>query len=428
MFKVPLAALASPLHNPEAVKSVINEYLSILKGLEPEFRVSWDESIITDVGGVKDFVKNVVKSVSDVPAVMAAVLTGGSEELIVELIGYLGPEYPVAVVPHKSMNSMAAAIEGLSRLRAEGFRSAYLIPLRKSAVGELKSFLRASAVKHRLRGFKLLCVGEPSPWLVHSSISGESLSLDLGVITVRVGLNEVLREFNSIGMDDIKGLISRFETVEREGIELGGLRRSLRLYVALKKVLTSRGGDALTIRCFDLITHGLTACLPLSMLNDEGIIAGCEGDVPAAITMAVLSMVSGKPSFMGNIAWVNESEGTILLTHCTAPTKPFKSFRLRTHYETGKGVAVEASPREGCEVTIARLDGRFKVLRAASGVIINSSPVIIEGCRTQLLIKVGNPSLVINEAVGNHYAVTQGNWVGELRVLANLIGYRFEGF
>lgn len=43
-----------------------------------------------------------------------------------------------------------------------------------------------------------------------------------------------------------------------------------------------------------------TGCLALSALLDEGIVAGCEGDLPAALTMSWMQAVTGQASFMAN--------------------------------------------------------------------------------------------------------------------------------
>ena len=55
----------------------------------------------------------------------------------------------------------------------------------------------------------------------------------------------------------------------------------------LREVAAEHHLDAVTVRCFDLVTSAYTSgCLALSALNDRGVVAGCEGDVAA--TMALL--------------------------------------------------------------------------------------------------------------------------------------------
>ena len=56
--------------------------------------------------------------------------------------------------------------------------------------------------------------------------------------------------------------------------------------VALRAVFARHDLHACTLRCFDLVTRlRTTGCYALSRLNDQGLIAGCEGDVPSTLTM-----------------------------------------------------------------------------------------------------------------------------------------------
>jgi len=421
--EIPLAAVASPLHRESAVREVVEEIAETLnRECGPRFKIVWDGRVVTDACGAREFAERVAKA--SPPAAVVAVATGGSESLIVEIAGLLGTGYPILVAAHKRMNSLAAAVEAYSRLRAEGFRAVDVVLTGTASGSGALPTLRAAAARNALKGMKLLILGGYSEWLVHSAVSGESLMLDMGVIAERVPLDELLKTFESVGCDDVAHLLKRFEGVERVGVSEEALVRALRLYVALKKLLNARKADAVTVRCFDLLPHGLTACLPLSMLNDEGIVAACEGDVPAALTMALLKEVSGEPAFMGNVAWVSSVDGTALLTHCTAPTKPFLGgFRLRTHYESGVGVAVEALPAGGEEVTIARLDGRLKTIVAGVGEVVNRGPITGEACRTQILVRLERPLTLIKAGVGNHYALVRGSWLEELKRFARMTGY-----
>ena len=51
--------------------------------------------------------------------------------------------------------------------------------------------------------------------------------------------------------------------------------------------------------CFDLEAvrkMGWTPCISLTLLNQRGLPAACEGDLQALFSMYVLSKLSGKPA------------------------------------------------------------------------------------------------------------------------------------
>ncbi len=427
--KAVFVPVASPLHDREAVSAVLREYVRVLEGItEPYGALGADglPEVLTDVRSVEHVMDELLRE--GLSALVIGVMTGGSEELVLELVGRVGKGFPVALLAHRTQNSLAASVEALSRLRAEGFRGVKLLLLREGVRDEVSAFVRAARAREALNRLRLLVIGEPSPWLVHSSVGWEHFAESLGVSVVKVGLDEVVGRYSSIPYEAVKPLLKRFEGVKAVGVNGEDLVKALRMYVALKGLLKEFGAGALTIRCFDLLKHGVTACLALSMLNDEGFVAGCEGDVPATLSMTLLSTISGSPAFMGNVAWVDEGEGTALIAHCTAPTRLGVRYVLRTHFESGLSVAIEAYPRRGEVVTVARLDGRSRTLRVGVGKVLNDAPITSNACRTQLLVRLRDPGKLVREPIGNHYAVVPGDWVKALKHFADFTGFKLDEF
>ncbi len=114
------------------------------------------------------------------------------------------------------------------------------------------------------------------------------------------------------------------------------------IYRRLKALAESRRLDALTLRCFDLVTGlGATGCYALSRLADEGLDSGCEGDIPSIIGLCWLKALSGRPAWMANPSDVEMGEKCrILLAHCTVPRTMLDSYGVRSHFESGLGVAI----------------------------------------------------------------------------------------
>lgn len=61
--------------------------------------------------------------------------------------------------------------------------------------------------------------------------------------------------------------------------------------------------NAMTINCFaDLEARRfIPPCIALARLMDQGVPAGCEGDLNTLLTMMLFAFTSGEPSIMGNI-------------------------------------------------------------------------------------------------------------------------------
>jgi L-fucose isomerase-like protein len=113
---------------------------------------------------------------------------------------------------------------------------------------------------------------------------------------------------------------------------------ALKIYSGFKAIVNKYKLDGITVRCFDLLEiYKNTGCLGLSLLNNEGIVAGCEGDIPALISMVILHYLTDEPVFMANPASINIDKNEVILTHCTLPLNMPDKFYLKTHFESGFG-------------------------------------------------------------------------------------------
>ena len=81
-----------------------------------------------------------------------------------------------------------------------------------------------------------------------------------------------------------------------------------RLYLALRDLARERHWDALTVKCqYELSQeYGIIACVPLSLLGDEGLPCGCEGDVLTSVTMLMLRYLSGGTVTYGDLLDLHE--------------------------------------------------------------------------------------------------------------------------
>ncbi len=409
--KIRLVPVASPLHEPEATNFVLNKYVEALQG-----HVDSVESLITSTDEVAEL------EISSNDLAVVPVLTGGSEQLIMELARKAGH---TLILAHTTMNSLPAAVEAYSALRLTPFPATLIAEWPPG--NEVITALKAWRAFTEVRGAGVSLVGEPSHWLVYSAGKNveDSIREIFGVSVSYVPLEEIYEEYRGLAntpegfVDLLKGILSK---AERSDVPEDEVAKALRLYFALKNVLSRKGVKAFTIRCFDIITDlKTTACLPLALLNSEGWVAGCEGDLPTLVTMMVAKAISGKPAFMANLAWIEGEE--IMFAHCTIALSLTKSFELRTHFESGIGVGVAGILDEGSAVTIVKIDPLTRSLRVVEGTIVSGFPLSPHHCRTQIKVRVG-PSAknFIEDPLGNHYVIVPGRLSKEMRYLAEYAG------
>jgi L-fucose isomerase-like protein len=179
------------------------------------------------------------------------------------------------------------------------------------------------------------------------------------------------------------------------------------IYDALKTIVERHQLQGLTLRCFDLLTAVRnTGCMALARLNAEGIVAGCESDIPAMLSMKIAQALIGVSGFQANPANIDPETGEMLFAHCTIPLNMVERYEFDTHFESGIGVGIRGYMKEG-PVTIFKVSGDLSRSFVAEGELLRcqAKPDL---CRTQLVIRLANPkqaSYFLTNPIGNHHIV-----------------------
>lgn len=269
-------------------------------------------------------------------------------------------------------------------------------------------------VKNKISGMKLGVIGNPSDWLIASHANHDIIKEKLGVELVDIPLKELS---NLIEPQRQTSLPDEFN-FKSININSGDIKNAIRVYHALKELICDRGLDGGTIRCFDLIgLHKTTACLAVAKLNAEGKTFGCEGDVPALISMVLLKTVSSRPVFMANPSKIDINKNEILLAHCTLPLDMADDVQLDTHFETGLGVGVQGKIRLGTG-TLFKISGsldRYFI----SDVDIIKNTTDPDHCRTQVLVRLKKGvDYFLKDPIGNHHILCNG---GHAKILSSFL-------
>ncbi len=104
-----------------------------------------------------------------------------------------------------------------------------------------------------------------------------------------------------------------------DGVPEKAFDNLVRLGVTLDQVADEARLDAMAIRCWTEIQlqMGISPCVAMGMLNDEGLAAACEVDLGNAVTMKALNLASYQP--VGLLDWNNnygEEDDKCILFHC----------------------------------------------------------------------------------------------------------------
>ena len=387
-MNIAIYTLTSELHNEEAVRLATKEFLATIT-----LPYSFYDADYTTYG---QHALNLIY-----------VRTGGTEGVFLREFQELKAKCtaPFYLLTSGKSNSLAASMEILSYLRQQGVAGEIIHGTAEYINRRIDVLLQVNSVRQRLRGMRLGIIGKPSDWLISSVYDKQTVRQVLGIELVDIPISEVENAYNE------HTNVSQPEPTGNEQVDhsLGGAQR---IYEALKTVTERHRLGGFTLRCFDLlgILHN-TGCLGLAKLNAEGFIAGCEGDVPAMLSMAVTRALTGVSGFQANPARINPETGEILFAHCTIPLNMCERYEFDTHFESGIGVGIRGYMANG-PVTIFKISGDLKRSFVAEGELLRSQAEN-NMCRTQQVIRLDDKTQTayfLNNPIGNHHIILPGHW------------------
>ncbi|MBR6320249.1 MAG: hypothetical protein IKR50_07410 [Prevotella sp.] len=387
MNNIAIYTLTSELHNAQAVDAETTSFLASLQ-LDYDFK----GSNFDDYGSH--------------PLSLIYVRTGGTEGIFKPLLPALHRKsrQPFCLLTSGKSNSLAASMEILSFLRQNNLVGEIIHGSATYMASRIALLAGAETARRQLVGCRLGVVGEPSDWLISSQADYAAVRRRLGIELVDIPMSELLRTIAATPE------VAPVETSAPDAVRTS-LPGAYRIYGALKSLVGRHRLQGFTLRCFDLLTTTQnTGCMALARLNAEGYVAGCEGDVPAMLSMAVIRAITGLSGFQANPATVNPETGEILFAHCTIPLNMVQRYDLDTHFESGIGVGIRGYMEEG-PVTLFKVSGDLSRCFIAEGTLV-SSQALPGLCRTQQVIQLAEScqaSYFLTNPIGNHHIIVPGH-------------------
>lgn len=396
-MNIALYTLTSPLHDEAAVNAVSGAFISEIEdslGIRFDFRGN-------DFSGYGE---------SDLDIIF--VRTGGTEGLFKEIFPTLDGN--ILLLTSGKSNSLAASLEIMSYLNQQGCKGEILHGSVSYISERINVLAKVSEARKSLNGKNLGIIGEPSDWLISSNADKKAVKEKLGINLLDINIQELVEETGKVETypHEVQTIRKELEENASEAVRKYA-EGALKIYVALKNIVTRYNLSGLTLRCFDLLDSvGNTGCLALAMLNSEGIPSGCEGDVPALLTMTIGQALTGRCGFQANPSRIDPQTGELLLAHCTIPFNMVLNRSFNTHFESGIGVAVHGEMPVG-DATIFKVSGDLGRSFCAEADLL-SNQYENNLCRTQINLRLKeNPQETCTEyflknPVGNHHIVFSG--------------------
>lgn len=358
----------------------------------------------------------------DAPFTVIFVESGGSEVKFVDLFDKL--DDPIHLISNGKNNSLPAALEIKTYIN-QHHKNCLLMTGSEEAIAEsIRKTITVLSGLYNIKDTNLGVIGKPSDWLIASTVDYALVKEKYGVNLIDIPMKELEIEVAK----KIIGEVPHLDQFEKKFKNKETLDDALYFYSALKRIVERYHLSGLTLRCFDLLKpYQNTACLAFGLLNEEGITAACEGDVPSLLTMYLIKSLTGMPSFQTNPSRINLEENTILFAHCTLPLNMTQKYDLTTHFESGLGIGIKGEMPLG-KISVLKLapslNGDDSVAFSGN---IKQNLSLPNYCRTQIEVEPDENGLfsIFKENFGNHLIITYADCVDLFIALINLCDMRY---
>lgn len=198
-----------------------------------------------------------------------------------------------------------------------------------------------------------------------------------------------------------------------------------------KNFMQANSLTVLAVRCWPEFAagFGIAPCASMSILQSEGFLLSCEGDIDCAITMLCHKAIGAQTPFMADLSQANLAENTALMWHCgVAPCNLADGVctsSLDSYHAGGRGVTAGFVMKSGL-VSMARLDsmaGKYRLFMETGDAVAMDK--LLSG--TYAKVKFHKPikevlDKVIYTGVAHHVSLVYDDYSEIFKIFARLKG------
>ncbi len=341
--------------------------------------------------------------------------TGGTENIVADFLNEVSLTPPISILSYELRNSHPSAMEIRSYLQSRNIEAKIIHAPLNLLVPMICEWIEFADILSRLASITMGLLGEPSSWLIASSVDSTKVKNQWGLSMKKLPLDPLIDAAKSKEthkhIDSFKNRSSECSPTDEELHKAGSVAE------ALRRMMREEELNAVTVQCFKLLMETkVSGCYALSYLNnDKELVAGCEGDVPATFTLLLGKLLTGNPGFMSNVTQVEPESNSVVFAHCTLPTSIVQSYQITTHFETGLSVGIRGK-FDKQDVTVFKTFGDdLRDFWVSDGVVLDNL-VNSTGCRTQIRVKLDEDvNYFLERAFANHHIVFPGKLADRIR-------------
>jgi L-fucose isomerase-like protein len=190
------------------------------------------------------------------------------------------------------------------------------LPEDDRALAAAAAFCQAAHTIQRLKRTRLGLIGYAAMAMYPGTFDHVLLRRFIGPEVVHIDTYSLIRRMESLDDAKVRQLEDQLRGEAEVAVEDHRLSKASRMAAALKDIAADLQLDAMNVKCqYELSQEfGMTACVPISVLADAGVVSACEGDAIITSTMCLLHYLSGQIVYYGDILDLQDNQ--MLLSSC----------------------------------------------------------------------------------------------------------------
>jgi L-fucose/D-arabinose isomerase len=318
------------------------------------------------------------------------------------------------------------------------------------------AFFRAAFAAKELRGLTMGLFGGRSLGIVTATADAPQVMRVFGVDIEPVDQAAIIERARGLSSAEVdrhtQWLVGHLREVRFGGsFSAEGLGRQVRGYIATAQLAAERGFAFVGVKCQPELSDGYAShCVCHMLMNGtldaDGekppMVHACEADVDGALTMQILSLLSGgRPAALLDLRWIDPRSSVMTLANCGAMPASFAAddadpsglshIGMVPHSFGQGGGAALPFVAAAQEVTLARLCRRKGVywMSVMKGEVENrdyESLSLTTAEFPQAFVRVEAAREFMSEHGSNHIHMVRGDFREELRQFCALAGIDYR--
>ncbi|MFA5066689.1 MAG: hypothetical protein WC466_01385 [Candidatus Izemoplasmatales bacterium] len=319
-----------------------------------------------------------------------------------------------------------------------------------SFIDRLKVTVRALQAIKKLKNSRIALIGGIAPGFYDLYFDERSLFSKLDGIYFNRNheYQEIINLANQFTDHDIDPFMESFNQAKISATNRARnlLGFSYKIYLAYKKLISENHYDAIAVSCWPKFQddYEYSVCSVMGMLNDDRIVAACEGDVMSAVSMLALQEISQDSTSLMDFTAFDETDETIMLWHCGPGAQRFcqrNGYTLGENYSgmahkdgeiCGTGV-VRDMEFDQLPITSFRFSGDMERYINLTGQFIGNKKKSNKGSRGWLgNVKLNNQNIsvldfantILSSGFEHHYPIAIGDYAKEIKEMNKWLGIK----